>query len=137
MPRRERLKRTKSSQRRSKTAPPNGASVVEPRLAHSDPALAELINAESALGRTLFGPIPEGHQREFFALRKNTWIWHENWTDQLGRLQEMTIRYEVRPSGVFKRVGSGTYQKINGAELSNFRLAAHSYLDLIRENLYY
>ena len=29
-------------------------------------SLDDLINAESAIGRTLFGPIPAGHQREFF-----------------------------------------------------------------------
>ena len=70
-------------------------------------SLNDLINAESELGRTLFGPIPAGHQREFFASKKNVWIWHENWTNQFGQLQEMTIRYEVRPTGVYKRSNGG------------------------------
>ena len=96
----------------------------------------DLVNAESALGRTLFGPIPVGHQREFFAAKKNVWIWHENWTDQFGKLQEMTIRYEVRPNGVYKRPNGGKYQKIEGAELENFRNAAHSYLNLVKTKLY-
>lgn len=97
----------------------------------------ELINAESALGRTIFGPIPDGHQREFFAHKKNVWIWHESWTDKFGALQEMTIRYEVRPTGVFKRTpGKSSYEKIEGAELENFRRAAHSYLQLIKTKLY-
>ena len=52
----------------------------------------ELINAESALGRTLFGDVAPGHQREFFMHKKNVWIWHED---------GMTIRYEVRSNGVF------------------------------------
>lgn len=99
--------------------------------------LPELINAESALGRTLFGEIPEGHQREFFAAKRNVWIWHENWTDQLGNVQEMTIRYEVHPNGVFKRCGEGDYQKIEGDELNNFRLAAKQYLKIIKSRLYY
>ncbi len=98
---------------------------------------AALINAESALGRTLFGEIPAGHQREFFVAKKNVWIWHENWTDQLGQLQEMTIRYEVHPTGVFKRANQGAYERIEGAELDNFRLAAKSYLKLIKQQLYY
>ena len=38
----------------------------------------ELINAESALGRTLFGDVAPGHQREFFMHKKNVWIWHED-----------------------------------------------------------
>ena len=98
--------------------------------------LPELINAESALGRTLFGEIPDGHQREFFAARRNVWIWHENWVDQLGNWQEMTIRYEVHPNGVFKRCGEGDYEKIEGDELDNFRKAAASYLKLIKSRLY-
>lgn len=97
---------------------------------------SDLINAESALGRTLFGPIPEGHNREFFAARKNVWIWHESWKDKFGGLQDMTVRYEVRPTGVFKRAGQGNYEKIEGEELDNFRRAAHSYLDLVKTKLY-
>lgn len=96
----------------------------------------DLINAESALGRTIFGPVPEGHQREFFAARKNVWIWYENWTDQNGRKRKMTVRYEVRPAGVFKRTNTGKYKKIGGAELNNFRKATHTYLNLIKAKLY-
>ena len=96
----------------------------------------DLINAESELGRTLFGPIPVGHQREFFVAKKNVWIWHESFIDQFGKLQEMTIRYEVRPTGVYKRASGGSYKKIQGAELENFRRAAHSYLNLVKTKLY-
>lgn len=96
----------------------------------------DLINAESALGRTLFGPIPVGHQREFFESKKNVWIWHESFYDELGVFQEMTIRYEVRPNGVFKRPMNGNYRKIEGEELENFRKAARSYLNIIKTKLY-
>ena len=99
--------------------------------------IADLINAESALGRTLFGEIPAGHQREFFAAKKNVWVWYENWTDQAGQLQEMTIRYEVHPTGVYKRFNKGQYVKIEGEELENFRLAAKSYLKLLKQRLYF
>ena len=96
----------------------------------------ELLNAESALGRTIFGPIPEGHQREFFEYRKNVWIWHESFAGPHGAMQEMTVRYEVRPNGVFKRPGNGNYRKIEGVELDNFRKAARMYLELIKTRLY-
>lgn len=96
----------------------------------------ELINAESALGRTIFGPIPAGHQREFFEYRKNVWIWHESYIDVNGIMQNMTVRYEVRPEGVFKRPGNGSYRKIEGAELDNFRKAARTYLNLVKTKLY-
>ena len=93
------------------------------------------INAESELGRTIFGPIPAGHQREFFEHRKNLWIWHESWTDSEG-YKELTLRYEVRPTGVYKTVNHSPYVKLAGAELDNFRHATRRYLELIKTELY-
>ena len=100
------------------------------------PTLADLINAESALGRTIFGPIPAGHQREFFASHKNVWIWYESWTDAAGAMQDMIVRYEVRPTGVYKRANKGNYERLEGEELKNFCQAVHSYLDLVKSKLY-
>ncbi len=97
--------------------------------------LEDMINAESELGRTIFGPIPAGHQREFFEHKKNVWVWHESWRE-LGKDRSFTLRYEVRPNGVFKTMNDGRYQKLEGAELTNFRAAARSYLNLIKTNLY-
>lgn len=96
----------------------------------------ELVNVESGYGRTLFGPIPEGHQREFFEHRKNIWIWHESWTDLSGQVFDQTIRYEVRPAGVYKKVAGQNYEKIEGRELDNFVNAAKMYLKLVKQNLY-
>ncbi|MBQ2660392.1 hypothetical protein IJF86_03180 [Candidatus Saccharibacteria bacterium] len=95
----------------------------------------DLINAESELGRTIFGPIPVGHQREFFRSSKNIWIWHESW-EELGVEKEITIRYEVRKDGVYKKPKVGGYQKIEGSELENFRKALHAYLKIVKEKLY-
>ncbi len=97
----------------------------------------DLINAESNLGRTLFGPVPMGHQREFFELKRNVWLWHESVMSPLGVQTEMTIRYEVRPAGVYKRVNQGGYEKLYGQELENFRQAARGYLNLVKTKLYY
>jgi len=92
------------------------------------PTEADLINAESALGRTIFGPTPANYSREFFQHYKNVWIWHENGT---------TIRYEVRPGGVFKKVAKGgKYYRITGEELENFRTATKTYLNLVKTHLY-
>ena len=96
----------------------------------------DLINAESALGRTLFGPIPAGHRREFFEHKKNVWIWYESWLDELGQEQAVTIRYEVRPAGVYKKTPGSGYKKLEGMELTNFRKAAASYLQLVKTKLY-
>ncbi|MBR5647440.1 hypothetical protein IKW73_00645 [Candidatus Saccharibacteria bacterium] len=96
----------------------------------------ELVNAESAYGRTIFGPVPAGHQREFFEHRKNVWIWYESWIDQNGLPLNQTIRYEVRPAGVYKKIAGQGYQKLDGKELDNFRTAAKTYLRLVKTNLY-
>ena len=97
----------------------------------------DLMNLESKWGGTIFGPVPAGHQREFFEHKKNVWIWYESWLDAAGMQQEMTIRYEVRPSGVFKRATGQKYEKLAGTELDNFRMAAKNYLNLIKTKLYY
>ncbi len=114
--------------------------IVQPRPKKqkiNKPTAADLINAESAIGRTLFGPIPVGHRREFFQHRKNVWIWHESWCDQQGHKKELTIKYEVRPEGVFKKpLGSG-YVALRGAELENFRRAVHAYTKEVKEKLYF
>ena len=99
-------------------------------------AYSNLIDAESALGRTLFGPIPEGHRREFFEHKKNVWIFYDSWFDNTGLEHGITIRYEVRPNGVFKKYEGGAYTKLQGNELDNFRQAARMYLNLIKTNLY-
>lgn len=96
----------------------------------------DLINAESELGRTIFGPIPSGHQREFFKNKGDNWVWHEVWIDAAGMPQSMTIRYEIRPSGVFKKVPDQDYQKIEGEELKNFVTAARLYYNLVKDKLY-
>lgn len=97
----------------------------------------DLVNLESKWGSTLFGPVPEGHRREFFKHRENVWIWYEGWTDPSGTMQEMTIRYEVRPAGVFKRANGDKYKKLSEEELNNFRIAAKNYLALVKTKIYY
>lgn len=87
----------------------------------------DLINAESALGRTLFGNVVPGHRREFFLYKKNVWMWHED---------GITIRYEVREDGVFKKIDNGGYRKVTGEELEHFRAATSAYLKLVKSRMY-
>lgn len=96
---------------------------------------SDLINAESALGATLFGPIPKGHRREFFRFKHNVWIYHESWIED-GKKFESTITYEVRENGVYKLPLGGEYIKLKGRELENFCKAAAEYLKLIKTKLY-
>lgn len=100
------------------------------------PSRAELINAESRLGSQIFGPIPAGHRREFFHDQRNIWIWYEGWVDEYNHFQQLTVRYEVRPTGVYKKIAAGQYVRLNPPEQENFRHAAHVYLQLVKQQLY-
>lgn len=95
----------------------------------------DLINAESALGATLFGPIPKGHRREFFRFKHNVWIFHESWLEG-DKKRESTITYEVRENGVYKLPLGGQYVKLEGVELENFKKATREYLKVVKSKLY-
>ncbi len=143
----KKVRRQPSAKKPAVSSAPSDA-IVGPKLSRSTrrmlartkrghrPSRAELINAESRLGSTIFGPIPAGHRREFFHDQQNIWIWHENWTDADRHVRQMTVRYEVRPSGVYKKLSAGKYIKLEAAELENFRQATHVYLHTIKRNLY-
>ena len=96
----------------------------------------DVIAAEANLGRTIFGPVPDGHQREFFEAHPNIWLWYESWTDPSGAPQSTTVRYEVQPSGVYKTPSNGNFSKLEGAELTNFCAAVRRYFELVKANLY-
>jgi len=100
------------------------------------PSRLDLINAESRLGSAIFGPVPEGHRREFFHDQQNIWIWYEDWQDQANHPHQMTVRYEVRQSGIYKKISAGKYFKLEGDELDNFRKATHAYLYMVKKYLY-
>lgn len=126
--------KTKKSARLFKQASEKVA--VATRQLRRRPSRAELINAESKLGSTIFGPVPAGHRREFFHDRENIWIWHEDWLDHEQHTRQLTVRYEVRPSGVYKKISAGKYIQLKGAELENFRQATKVYLHIIKQKLY-
>ena len=94
-----------------------------------------LIRHEAKIGGKLFGPIPEGHKREFFRLDKYTWVWHEEWTDETGQLQTRIIRYDFRPDGVLKSQ-NGHYQPISREEARHLRDAIRLYGQKVDEELY-
>lgn len=97
----------------------------------------DLLRMESAIGRELFGPVPRGHQREFFCLDERTWIWYEHWTDtQTGAPQEQTTRYEVHSNGVIKIQEGQPYKILEGAELKNLERAVRIYHQRVMLEVY-
>ena len=55
----------------------------------------------------------------------------------MGQPREITLRYEVRPNGVFKKTNGSAYYKLEGMELNNFVKATRKYLELIKTQLYH
>lgn len=96
----------------------------------------ELIQLESEIGRQLFGPIPKGHRREFFNLDKNTWIWHEEYTDQNGAVKVTTTRYEVQENRILKAQDGTQYSYIEGKELQDLAVAVQMYYENVMRGVY-
>lgn len=89
-----------------------------------------LIHWEGQVGGRLFGPIGEGGRREFFCLDENTWVWHEEWTDNAGR-HSMTTRYDIRPNVIVKSQGANNYEVLSDDELRNFLTAVLMYREKV------
>src|SRR4051812_44678898 len=75
----------------------------------------DFLRMEAEIGGKLFGPIPEGHRRQFFCLDRHTWIWHEEWMEN-GARKVVTTRYDVRPSGVIKSQDGQANQRLSKQE---------------------
>lgn len=98
-------------------------------------AYSEAIREEAKVGGRLFGPVPEGTHREFFCLDAYTWVWHEEWTDEKGKYQIRTTRYDVRPNGVYKAQDGQPYRPISEAEARNLLKATEKYNEAIDAEL--
>ncbi len=96
----------------------------------------ELLTLESEIGSKLFGPIPEGHRREFFCLDEKTWIWHEEWLDEKKKLETSTVRYEINEHGVLKVQEGARYRYLEGEELQNFGVAIRMYYEQVARGVY-
>lgn len=97
----------------------------------------ELIQLESQIGVTIFGPLP-AHvtRREFFNLDETTWLWHEEIKHPDGRTEELTTRYEVQERGILKIQPNYQYSYLEGAELENFVLAVTTYYEQVARRVY-
>jgi hypothetical protein len=95
-----------------------------------------VLRQHAQMGGHLFGPIPKGHQRQFFCLDEYAWVWHEDWTDANGQHRTLTTRYEIRPNGIFKTQNGGSYMSLSEHETNNLIKAAKLYLKNITEDYY-
>ena len=96
-----------------------------------------LIRHEAQIGGELFGPVPEGTVREFFCLDQYTWIWYEEWTDESGRRQKRTTRYDVRADDIVKTTDGEHYQNVSSKEIDRLIDAVTAYRDRVRKEIYH
>ncbi len=99
------------------------------------PAYRNIIRYEAKVGGKLFGPVDKNRRREFFCLDRNTWVWHEEWSDERARHQSVTTRYDVRPNGIFKIQGDQPHRRLTSDELTNFYQAVNLYYDRVSNEL--
>lgn len=92
----------------------------------------QLLRRDAKTGGQLFGPLPKGHERQFFCLDEHTWIWHEQWIDKNGQDQSITTRYDIRPNGIIKIQNGGVYQRLSRNEAANFRRATKLYISRVK-----
>lgn len=97
----------------------------------------DLIRREAIIGGQLFGPVPNGHIRQFFCLDEHCWVWHEEWIDQrTGQRQVLTTRYEIRETGVLKAQGDQPYHFVEQEEERNLLDAIQLYAGQVAKRVY-
>ncbi|HWZ66183.1 MAG TPA: hypothetical protein VNX65_05345 [Patescibacteria group bacterium] len=114
--------------------PPKTNRPHRPKL--HKPTNRELIRMESKIGSKVFGPLPEGHHREFFCLDERTWVWYEQWRDVNGHSVELTTRYEIQPGGILKVQDGQKYVMLEGEELRNLAMAVKLYRRRVTKEIY-
>ncbi len=95
----------------------------------------KLLRHEAAIGGKLFGEVGPGRHREFFCLDTNTWVWHEEWTDEQGTSRYVTTRYDMKPGGIVKSQ-NGNLKVVTKAEAANLVRAIRLYEQQVETELY-
>lgn len=98
-------------------------------------AFREAIHEEAKVGGAVFGEVPAGVRREFFCLDERTWVWHEEWSDDDGKKQVRTTRYDVRPHGIFKSQNGQQFLPVSRDEVRNLIAATKRYNEIIDTEL--
>jgi hypothetical protein len=86
----------------------------------------QLIREEAKIGGELFGPVPNGHTRQFFCLDERTWVWHEEWLEH-GQRRVVTTRYDMRPNAIVKSQDGQPHRLITKQEAQHLHSAIKLY----------
>jgi len=110
--------------------------VAQRKDRHRADVYRSIMQYEARLGGELFGPIAKGNRREFFCLDERTWVWHEEYTDDTGKRQIVTTRYDIRPGGILKSQGANSYVGLSESEERHFRQAVRLYAQRVGGELH-
>jgi len=111
-------------------------SAQDPQSHYQD-ITRDLLRRESLIGKEIFGPIPEGGNREFFHLDKHTWVWVETWNDATFKSKKTkSTKYIVKPTEVIKSIDGGQYERITLEEAKRLEQAVHIYVKRVQKELY-
>jgi hypothetical protein len=95
----------------------------------------DLIRREAKIGKEIFGPIQKGHDREFFRLDKQTWIWQETWIDNGSKKSKIT-KYMIRERDIVKSIDGSAYQKVSLKEAKHLESAIKIYVSRVKKYVY-
>ena len=99
--------------------------------------IRELMRRESKIGATVFGPVPQGHQRDFFCFDARTWVWAEQWYDHHTKTQKsMQVQYEFQSRGVLKTVDGVAVGFVKAEELAHLLEAIYTYQQRVHQEVY-
>lgn len=97
----------------------------------------ELLTLESEIGSRLFGPIPDGHRREFFCPMITLGSGMKNGSDSKKKLERSTVRYEISDQGVLKVQEGASATAISQEEPENFYVAVRMYYEQVARHVYH
>jgi hypothetical protein len=96
----------------------------------------QLIQKESEIGRTLFGKIPEGHQRDFYVYDERTVIWNEAWVDANNKKHFVRTRYELYPKKIVKAQDGRAPEFLSRDEAVRLVEALRVYKEQVTKKIY-
>ena len=111
----------------------NAIRKLYPQKANTAQLEKALLRKEAEIGASLFGPVADGHLRQFVCFDEKTVLWYES---QGSDGKAVTTRYEVYDDQILKSQDGQPAQVIPEAESHTLLHAVRWYHYLVAKNLY-
>lgn len=96
-----------------------------------DDSYNDVIRQAAKIGGSLFGEVPKNHNRQFFCLDEDTWVWHDEWRDEAGKTHVDNFQYRINGNQVVKVFPNGSIHHLKDQEMINFYQAIDLYSKII------